>query len=289
MIEDCKFNAGVAGNCLLNFTNAICYEACTLTLKDVVLNENCGTVNTNASKTAVNETFTNDVKAVASGMRVRVGDKEGGKVGEVYFRMIDEQSLKSFTEGTKFTVLCSCSSKNEITSINCATSVTCIGCGNVISDFSDHEYSQATCQNKATCVHCGVQNGELADHDYSDATCQKKATCSWCQIETGELVGHDYTEATCTEKAKCKTCGIENGELLAHSDSNSDGKCDSCDITVNINNTTNTTPVGSDSPDDASNNTTGAEKGCGGTVSAVGIALITALTSCAIIAEKKRR
>ena len=293
MIEDCKFNAGVAGNCLLNFTNATCYEASTLTLKDVALNENCGVVNTNAAKTTVNEMFTSDAKALAAGMRVRAGETEGGKVGVVYYRMIDEQSLKGFTSGTKFTVFCECGAKNDVTSINCATSVTCTGCGAVNADLAEHEYTQATCQNKATCMNCGVQKGDLANHNYSEATCQKKATCTWCQAEIGELATHDYTKATCTEKAKCKICGVETGELVAHADSNSDGKCDSCNVVLNVNDTANTTPADpqntNPTDDGFKNDTTGEEKGCGGMVSATALALIAVVSSCAIITEKKRR
>ena len=301
-VEDCSFSAGATGNGILNFTNASCYEECTLTVKDTKLSDTCVVLAPHAEFATLNETFTNDAKAAAANVHLRVGTTEGGKVGEVYFRTIDAETLKGLAAGTKLTVLCTCGAKQEVTSINCGTKVTCT-CGAEIANLADHDYSEATCQKKATCTNCNAEKGELAEHKYSEATCQKKATCEWCQAEDGELAGHDFSKASCTKKATCKVCGLEEGDMLEHKDRDKNGRCDACDLNLNGDDTDDTQNVGNDTNDtqnagntdktDDTNKTDDTDKdnegGCKSSVTVAGLALVATLGTCAIFVEKKRR
>ena len=296
-VENCSFSAGAAGNCILNFTNSSCYEECELNVTDTKLSENCGIASANAQFAVVNETYSTDVLAAAANVHLRVGSTEGGKVGEVYFRTIDAETLKGLASGTKLTVLCTCGAKKEITTLNCGTKVNCT-CGVEIANLADHNYSEATCQKKATCADCNTEKGELAEHKYSEATCQKKATCEWCQAEDGELAGHDFSKATCEKKATCKVCGLEEGETLEHKDRDKNGRCDACDLNLNGDDTdaaTDTTvkvddtTANADDTNKADDTDKANEGGCKSSVTVAGLALVATLGTCAIFVEKKRR
>jgi hypothetical protein len=264
-VENCVFNADVAGNCILNFTNSMSYLEATLNLKDTVLNELCGITNTAAQYATVNEEYSSDAAAIAAKIKIRLGATEGGKVGEVYFRSIDAATLKALPAGTKITVFCkACGETQEVASLTCQTEVTCT---------------------------CGVKINRLADHAYTEATCQTKSKCEWCNTELGTLASHHYSAATCSEKSKCTVCGEETGNLLRHKDRNADGICDSCNFNINgdTSTTTGSNNSGNNVTTTAPANNAEEKKGCGGTVTVAGLALVAALGSCAIFVEKKRR
>jgi len=290
VIDSCSFVAEADGKAILNFTNATCYEKATMTLTDTKLNANCAVLSTTgaADATKVTESFTSDAKAIAANVRVRIGAAEGGKVGEVYFRVVDADTLKNLASGTKITVLCSCGAKTETASVNCSSKVKCSSCGKEHSNLAVHSYSEATCTKKATCSGCGAETGDLLAHKFSTATCTKKATCSVCNEETGDLAAHKFSAATCQKKATCYKCGIEEGDLGEHRDGDTNGKCDLCEADLSGETTASAETNGSnvtDKPDTSDKD----KKGCNGTVAGVGLALIAAVGTCAVFVEKKRR
>ena len=200
-----------------------------------------------------------DASAKILGYNYRVGDTALGAIGKVYFATKDD-ALAAAPAGVK------------VYDISGDTPAE-------VAKPCEHEFGEATCTKKATCTKCGAETGELAAHNYGEATCSKKATCTACGAETGELARHTYSKATCTEKAKCTVCGAERGELAKHVDADNNGKCDKCDAAITV------ATTGAE--------TTGAaeeeKKGCGGTVTVAGIALVAALGTCAVFVEKKRR
>ena len=252
-IEDCTFNAGAAGNCIINFTSSVCYQEAIMTIKGVTLNENCGYLNAQAENVKLVKVYANDAEAVADGMRIRVGDTEGGTA---YYTAISAAAFKEIAAGTKFTVFCTCGAKQELTTISCTTKVTCT---------------------------CGLEIEGLIEHDFTEATCASKSSCTICQLEVGEPLEHVYSKATCSEKSKCVYCGLETGDLADHKDKNGNGKCDVCNAEMPA----ETTPA--ENSDTANAGDDAEKKGCGGTVTVAGLALVAALGSCAIFVEKKRR
>ena len=212
-------------------------------------------IGTGNGYTIIAEGYGNDATAKANGCNYRVGEVTTGKKGEVYFEN-DAEALQAAAAGVKVYDISGAAPQE-------------------ILKACEHDFSAATCVAKAKCSKCGVETGELLAHNYSEATCTAKATCSGCGDQQGELARHKYTAATCTEKSKCSVCGEERGELAKHTDADKNNKCDKCQADLTL---ATTTPA-----DDAE------EKGCGGTVTVAGLALVAALGSCAIFVEKKRK
>ena len=211
--------------------------------------------------------YGNDATAKLNGYTHRVGDAEGGKVGEVYFTN-EVEALAQAAAGVK------------VYDITGATPVEVVKtCEHTFTD----EVVAPTCTEegytKHTCSLCQATYNDTpvaaTGHDYAAATCTKKATCTVCNAETGELARHKYGVATCTKKAACSVCGAERGELAKHVDADANGKCDKCEADMTAEETT--APA------------TEEKKGCGGTVGVAGLALVAALGSCALFVEKKRK
>ena len=146
------------------------------------------------------------------------------------------------------------------------------------------------------------------DHTYTDTvvapTCTEAGytthTCSICGYThndtTVAAAGHKYSAATCTAKAKCSVCNEETGDLAKHADANKDYKCDACGAACGTAPTTTaptTTAPTTKAPETKAPETTAPKteekKGCKGTVTVAGLALVAALGSCAIFVEKKRK
>lgn len=104
-LDGCTINAGASGNALINAGgvpgSTTIVKDLNFTLTDTGLNELCSMLASNMSTSitggftryALNEFFSSDQKAKEAGVLLnsdgtpfRIGDKEGGKVGEVYFR-----------------------------------------------------------------------------------------------------------------------------------------------------------------------------------------------------------
>ena len=118
-IDYCKFEAGRVGDALVNAHDypgdRSQINNFNLSITDVTLNERCvvlaqnmkTSISNGTTKYVFSESFSSDEKAKAGGAildsegnPIRIGDKEGGKVGEVYFRSIDQYyayDLKNIT------------------------------------------------------------------------------------------------------------------------------------------------------------------------------------------------
>ena len=214
-------------------------------------------------------TYANDATAKAAGMAFRVGETATGNEGKVYFKTKDEALLKG-EAGQKV---------YDITGTELVE----------VATICAHEFSETvvapTCDEQGytemKCSKCDLSRKdnyvEALGHEYSKATCTAKAKCSKCNEETGELARHKYAAATCTKKAACSVCGVERGELAKHVDLDKNDKCDKCDAKMSVEEVTTTAPA------------TEEKKGCKGTVSVAGLALVAALGSCALFVEKKRK
>ena len=147
-----------------------------------------------------------------------------------------------------------------------------------ICEVTPHKAIGGNCQAEAACA-CGKML--LGNHIMSNEWTQEngqhfhKCTVAGC-THTDEKVNCSGGTATCTEKAKCATCGEEYGELAAHAhgtefksdannhwnecvcgdkankashtDSNNDGKCDTCEYQMS------TTPDNPDNPNNTPDN-----------------------------------
>ena len=212
--------------------------------------------------------YADDATAKAAGFGYRVGDTIGGKAGEVYFETAEE-AFAIAAAGVKV---------YDITGNAPVEAVK--PCEHTFTD----EVVAPTCTEegytKHTCSKCGTVNKDTTvpalGHDNTIATCTQKAKCNVCGLESGELAKHKYVSATCTKKSTCSVCGDERGELAKHTDNDKDNKCDKCEADLTP---ATTTPVADNTE----------EKGCGGTVTVAGLALVAALGSCAIFVEKKRK
>ena len=218
------------------------------------------------------EGFGDDATAKQYEYTHRVGDTGGGKIGVVYFKSQAEafsqapfnQKVYDITGATAVEVPDPC----EHTVVDTVVKGSCTEDG-----YTEHKCSKC---NRSYTDNVVVATG----HKYSEATCVKKATCSGCNAETGELARHKYSTATCTKKATCSACGAERGELAKHVDKDKNDKCDKCDAKMTADKVTTTA---------TENPATEEKKGCGGTVSVAGLALVAALGSCALFVEKKRK
>ena len=124
-----------------------------------------------------------------------------------------------------------------------------------ITEKVAHKGVGGNCQTNSVCV-CG-QTMSLGDHVLSVAWTQEngqhfhKCTVAGC-THTDEKVNCSGGTATCEEKAKCTVCGKEYGELAAHTDTDNNGKCDTCEYQMS------TTPDNpNNTPDDPSDDKDG--------------------------------
>ena len=119
-LDFCRFDAGAGGNALVNAGDypgkSSIINNFNFSITDITLNERCAilasnmttSINNGTTSYVMTETFSSDEKAKAGGVLlngqgkpIRIGDTEGGKVGEVYFRSADQYymaNLKNITE-----------------------------------------------------------------------------------------------------------------------------------------------------------------------------------------------
>ena len=131
-----------------------------------------------------------------------------------------------------------------------------------ITEKVAHKGVGGNCQTNSVCV-CG-QTMSLGDHVLSVAWTQEngqhfhKCTVAGC-THTDEKVNCSGGTATCEEKAKCTVCGKEYGELAAHTDTDNNGKCDTCEYQMSTtpDNPNNTPDNPNNTPDDPSDDKDG--------------------------------
>ncbi|MBR3593034.1 MAG: hypothetical protein IKL44_00015 [Clostridia bacterium] len=167
----------------------------------------------------------------------------------------------------------------------CQTQGTCTQCG--AEYYADHDFSvpdyqyvdEMKCAN--FCENCDLWI-DWSYHEGGVSTCQQKSVCDICHHEYGELAACAGGTATCTEQAVCATCGEKYGETLphdhgtawksdanehwnececgdkankaTHTDSNNDGKCDTCEFQMTNGGGNTETPDTPDNPNNTPDN-----------------------------------
>ena len=101
------------------------------------------------------------------------------------------------------------------------------------------------------CTRCAGQQLEKAAHSGGTATCTEKAVCATCNTAYGNTVAHSHGSEWKTDANEhwneC-ACG-DKANKAAHTDSNNDGKCDTCEYQMS------TTPDNPNNTPDNPNNT----------------------------------
>ena len=84
------------------------------------------------------------------------------------------------------------------------------------------------------CTRCVGQQLEKAAHSGGTATCTEKAVCATCNTAYGNTIAHNHGSEWKTDANEhwneC-ACG-DKANKAAHTDSNNDGKCDTCEYTM---------------------------------------------------------
>ena len=194
----------------------------------------------------------------------------------------------------------------------------CDDCG--AADITQHTGGTATCMAKKACSDCGAEYGEKAPTNHTGNTTIKNAAAATCatagytgdtycecgvKLATGTAIAAtgEHVDAANDGDHKCDACAyvLEN----ACADTNNDYKCDECGAACGEAPTTTapttteattiaptiTAPTTTSAATKKPSTTTAAkeEKGCGGTVTVAGLALVASLGTCAVFVEKKRR
>ena len=104
------------------------------------------------------------------------------------------------------------------------------------------------------CTRCAGQQLEKAAHSGGTATCTEKAVCATCNTAYGNTAAHSHGSEWKTDANEhwneC-ACG-DKANKAAHTDSNNDGKCDTCEYQMS---TTPNTPDNPNNTPDNPNNT----------------------------------
>ena len=133
------------------------------------------------------------------------------------------------------------------------------------------------------CTRCAGQQLEKAAHSGGTATCTEKAVCATCNTAYGNTIAHSHGSEWKTDANEhwneC-ACG-DKANKAAHTDSNNDGKCDTCEYQMsttpdNPDNPNNTPDNPNNTPDDPSDDKDGLGAGAivgivVGSVAVVGI------------------
>ena len=103
------------------------------------------------------------------------------------------------------------------------------------------------------CTRCAGQQLEKAAHSGGTATCTEKAVCATCNAAYGNTIAHSHGsewETDANEHWNECVCG-DKANKAAHTDSNNDGKCDTCEYQMtNGGGNTETPDNPNNTPDD---------------------------------------
>ena len=111
------------------------------------------------------------------------------------------------------------------------------------------------------CTRCAGQQLEKAAHSGGTATCTEKAVCATCNTAYGNTIAHSHGSEWKTDANEhwneC-VCG-DKANKAAHTDSNNDGKCDTCEYQMSTtpDNPNNTPDNPNNTPDDPSDDKDG--------------------------------
>ena len=134
----------------------------------------------------------------------------------------------------------------------------CRNCGATDYDYASHSisygswsnYSDSQHSRTASCRICGYSTTDYGSHSYStgawskynDTQHRRTKTCSGCGASTFDYVNHSYSYGTWTKAddtqhkrtKTCSACGDSGYEYADHTDTDGDGKCDTCGATVSL-------------------------------------------------------
>ena len=100
------------------------------------------------------------------------------------------------------------------------------------------------------CTRCAGQQLEKAAHSGGTATCTEKAVCATCNTAYGNTIAHSHGSEWKTDANEhwneC-ACG-DKANKAAHTDSNNDGKCDTCEYQMTNGGGNTETPDNPDNP-----------------------------------------
>ena len=115
--------------------------------------------------------------------------------------------------------------------VNTDTDHKCDECGAVLEACTPNA-DDGDCTTDITCSICGgVTTVGASSHTGGTATCTEKAICSVCNTAYGNTLEHSYgseLESDASEHWNECECG-DKANKAAHTDSNNDGKCDTCE------------------------------------------------------------
>ena len=134
----------------------------------------------------------------------------------------------------------------------------CRNCGATDHDYASHSmsygswsnYSDSQHSRTASCCICGYSTTDYGSHaystgawsKYSDTQHRRTKTCSGCGASTFDYANHSYSYGTWTKAddtqhkrtKTCSACGDSGYEYADHTDTDGDGKCDTCGATVSL-------------------------------------------------------
>ena len=134
----------------------------------------------------------------------------------------------------------------------------CRNCGATDHDYASHSmsygswsnYSDSQHSRTASCRICGYSTTDYGSHaystgawsKYSDTQHRRTKTCSGCGASTFDYANHSYSYGTWTKAddtqhkrtKTCSACGDSGYEYADHTDTDGDGKCDTCGATVSL-------------------------------------------------------
>ena len=159
------------------------------------------------------------------------------------------------------------------------------------------------------CVAPNEEKNEYAEHSGGTANCQQKAVCDVCKQAYGEFGNHiakaEWKNDAENHWHECSLCVGQELEKAAHTDSNSDGKCDTCEYVMTIitpeENKPNDNTDSTDKPNDNTDKATDESKsddeadaadeeeksgGCGSSIVLSAIAIV-GIVGTALVIKKK--
>ena len=106
------------------------------------------------------------------------------------------------------------------------------------------------------CTRCAGQQLEKSAHSGGTATCTEKAVCATCNTAYGNTVAHSHGSEwknDANEHWNECDCG-DKANKAAHTDSNNDGKCDTCEYQMTNGGGNTETPDNPDNPNNTPDN-----------------------------------
>ena len=163
------------------------------------------------------------------------------------------------SDGTYHWHTCSCTEQFDMVACSggtatCTAKAVCTVCNNEYGNTTDeHSYGAWTSNGDGTHTRVCSLNAEHKENGNcagGTATCTEKAVCATCNTAYGNTAAHSHGSEWKTDANEhwneC-VCG-DKANKAAHTDSNNDGKCDTCEYQMS------TTPDNPDNPNNTPDN-----------------------------------